>query len=99
VPGVAGTFEPSGRFCPVTVKTGLRGPRRQGAEPAALTSRQSAGAAATPRRRDGVRRLPHERRFTRDLADTLAGCGNRPPAPRPRQADLRCRRNTRGKIW
>ena len=53
-------------------ETGLRSTRRQGAEPAALTRAQRLERRQLPRRRDGVRRLPNERRFARDLADTLA---------------------------
>jgi hypothetical protein len=53
-------------------ETGLCGTRGQGAEPAAIIRAKRLEGRQLPRRRDGVRRLPHERRFTRDLADTLA---------------------------
>src|SRR5215475_1918784 len=51
---------------------GLSGTRRQGAEPAALIRPKRLQRRQLPRRRDGVRRLPNECRFARDLADTLA---------------------------
>jgi len=53
-------------------ETGLRGTRRQGAEPAALIRAKRLERRQLPRRRDGVRRLPNERRFACNLADTLA---------------------------
>jgi hypothetical protein len=53
-------------------RAGLRGTRRQGAEPAALACPQRLEWQQVPRRRYRVARLSHERRFARDLANAFA---------------------------